>query len=479
MLLSQLLPWLAPQRISGPISRSVDRITHDSRNAGSQDIFVAICGQTLDGRRFVPDLDVAAVIADRPVEARPGTTVIYVEDARAALSAGAAALSGFPSEKMFMIGLTGTNGKTTTSWLIERLAISLGKKIGVVGTLGNRIQGEPAILQGGFTTPEAALLQPLLAEMHASGCQLVAMEVSSIGLALHRTRHIRFDVAAFTNFTRDHLDFHGDMQSYLDAKRLLFKQLKGEKSISLLNSEVAECMDTETEESRRWTFGRGGDLEAHAVSETLEGIEADLTLFGEQHHLSMPLVGRHNLSNAIAALACIHAAGMPLDKAIRALANIDQIPGRLERVDKGGGAAVFVDYAHTPDALGKALGTLRALCKGRVICVFGCGGDRDPGKRPEMGRIASSLSDLAIVTSDNPRTEDPLEIIAEVRKGMSGTPMENPDRREAIRYALRSARNGDAVLIAGKGHETYQIIGTERKPFDDREEARNAMEGAA
>ena len=481
MHLSALLPRLCARSVDGPTDRMIAGVSHDSREVGPDDIFVAITGARFDGRRFAPGLDVAAIIAQGPVEARPGVTVIEVDDSRAALAAAAAALAGDPAAKIPVIGLTGTNGKTTTCWMLERIFLHAEKTPGILGTNGHRINGAPLpdSRLTRYTTPEAPILQAILAHMVEAGCQVAAMEVSSIGLAMRRADELPFAVAVFTNLSRDHLDFHADMADYLAAKRLLFTRLLRPEGRAILNADDPAAAGTPSQ-APVWTFTRrpgvAADICAHAPRYTLSGTIADITTPRGSGTLRLSMVGHHNLENALAAVGAALAVGLDLSTVLDGLAALPSVPGRLERVENTAGVHVFVDYAHTPDALRRVLATLRPLCTGRILTVFGCGGDRDAGKRPLMGTAASTGSDVVYVTSDNPRREDPLAIIDDIRPGLAGPHVVQPDRARAITAAITAASPGDVVLIAGKGHETYQIIGTTSRPFSDAAVASQALQ---
>lgn len=478
MLLSKLLPILQPTQVVGFIERTIHRVTHDSRVAGPQDIFVAIKGKQSDGKNFTPALQVGAIIAEEPVESLPGVTVLYVSNARKALAIASAACAGNPAEEMPVIGITGTNGKTTTAWMLEHILQQAGKKVGIIGTLGHRLNGQESPTQDGRTTPEASTIQPLLQEWKKQNCDVVVMEVSSIGLDLHRADEIPFAVAAFTNFSRDHLGFHETMENYLQAKKRLFTQLTTEKTVSVINGNDANCKNIQPSNGERWLFGSAPNHDIHyaKVHQTISGIQANVTTPHGQKELHLPLIGLHNLENAMVAIGCALGVGIDVDTIFAALRTLPQTPGRLERVETPINVPIFVDYAHTPDALAHVLKTLANICAGKLITVFGCGGDRDPGKRPEMGKIAQKYSHIPIVTSDNPRTEVPSRIIADVCRGMSSPVAVFEDRAKAIEHALSVATSDDIVLIAGKGHETYQEIKGERRYFDDRVQARLAAQ---
>ena len=476
MRLRQLLPFLEPLSSSGDLDRTVTAVTHDSREARADAVFVAIQGARQDGRRFAPTLDVAAVVAEGPVQVRPGVAVVQVASARRALAQAAAALAGQPGRQVPVIAVTGTNGKTSSCWMLEHIALTAGRSPGILGTTGHRLRGVP--LPDGpltrFTTPEAPILQALLAQMRDAGCNLIAMEASSIGLALHRADEIPFRAAAFTSFSRDHLDFHHTEAAYLAAKQRLFTALIDPDGVAVLNGDDPVIAATPTRARTTWRYTcRGADAEivATAPQLSLAGVVAQVQTPAGSGELRLPLVGMHNLENALAVLGCALAVGISLADALRGLSSLPVIPGRLEAVPgPASGPRVFVDYAHTPDALARVLATLRPLTAGRLVTVFGCGGDRDPGKRPLMGAEAGAASDQVFVTSDNPRHEDPDAIIAEILPGVAGAAaavVVEPDRAAAIGGAIAGAGPEDVVLIAGKGHETYQIVGDVQRPFSD------------
>ncbi|MEL6348798.1 MAG: UDP-N-acetylmuramoyl-L-alanyl-D-glutamate--2,6-diaminopimelate ligase [Myxococcota bacterium] len=481
MRLSDLLSVLQPNRVDGPTDRDVAGVTHDSREAGVRDVFVAIRGARVDGRTFAPDLDVVAVIADGPVTVKPGVTRVLVADARRALAVVAAILHGSPGRRVPVVAVTGTNGKTTTCWMVEHIALAAGRTPGVLGTNGHRLGGQP--LPDGpltrFTTPESPILQALLSQMIDGGSDLVAMEASSIGLHARRADQIPFRAAGFTSFSRDHLNYHGTEAAYLEAKQRLFTELIASDGVAVLNADDPAIIDTPTRAARCWRYSRHRrDVELYATDSqfSLQGTSAQVVTPAGSGRLTLPLIGAYNLENALAALGLSLAVGIALEDALAGLASLPAIAGRLERVQGAGEAAVFVDYAHTPDALVQVLAALRPLTPGRVLTVFGCGGDRDPGKRPMMGQAASSGSDQVYVTSDNPRSEDPDAIIAQIMTGVVGAAVVEADRAAAIGAAVRDARPGDVVLIAGKGHETYQIIGSVKRPFSDVAMAEAALQ---
>jgi UDP-N-acetylmuramoyl-L-alanyl-D-glutamate--2,6-diaminopimelate ligase len=479
MLLSALTAHLAASSIEGPTDRPIERIVFDSREARSADLFVAIRGERVDARRFVPHLDVAAVIADAPVRAQPGVTVIQVDDARKAMAHVAAELANQPAKSMPVIGITGTNGKTTVSWMLESIINHTGEKCGVIGTTGHRIAGEP--FSAKHTTPESPVIQKFLSAMRDAGCRAGIMEVSSIGVAMDRVQAIPFRVAIFTSFSRDHLDFHGDMETYFQAKAQLFEHLMDADGVAILNADEPACERIQPQADQIWTYGRseGATFQAVNVHESVGGTDFTVKNAHGDLTIHLPMVGSHNLSNALAAVAGASALGFSAEQITLGLNHLQTIPGRLEPVPNERGITIFVDYAHTPDALEHVLQALQRLNSGRILTVFGCGGDRDPGKRPQMGRAASTGSDHVFITSDNPRSEDPQAIIAAILPGVDGPHTIQPDRARAIADAIDAARPGDIVLIAGKGHETTQTAAGETIHFDDREVAAQAAEGTA
>jgi UDP-N-acetylmuramoyl-L-alanyl-D-glutamate--2,6-diaminopimelate ligase len=471
----------------------VAAITCDSRAIRPGAVFFALPGVKADGHAFAADAARAgavAVVAERAVACAPAR-LLLAPNARRAMALAAANFHGRPADALTLVGVTGTNGKTTVAWLVEAIARAAGVPAGLVGTVSFRWPGvdRPA----SHTTPESTELMALLAEMRDAGARLAAIEVSSHALAQERAAALAFRAAGFTNLTRDHLDYHGDLERYFAAKRRLFTEQLAPGGAAVVNGADPFGARLASELAGRtvWRFGGdGAELRAREARHGLAGIEAALDTPAGAIALRSPLVGAHNLENLLCAAGLALAAGLPREAVERGLASATGAPGRLERVGDGP-VAVFVDYAHTDDALARVLDALRALAPRRLVCVFGCGGDRDRGKRPLMGEVAGRRADLAIVTSDNPRTEDPLAILHAVVPGLerAGRPRVEaaqalagaagwvvvPDRAEAIALAIRAARPGDAVLVAGKGHETYQIVGAERRHFDDREEARRAL----
>jgi UDP-N-acetylmuramoyl-L-alanyl-D-glutamate--2,6-diaminopimelate ligase len=475
----------------------VTGLAYDSRRVRPGDLFFGLSGLKQDGQAYVRQALTAGAVAavvERDIHL-PEATLVQVDETRTALAQASARFFGFPSRAMRIVGVTGTNGKTTTTFLLDAVFRAAGWKTGVMGTTGIRLLDEWRASP--FTTPEAPELQGLLREMAGRGVQAAAIEVSSHALAQRRSFALECDVVVFTNLTQDHLDFHGTMAAYLDAKRMLFDGRNGpttKRPVAVVNvndpaaDDIRAAARTGDMEERLYRVGPGeghapADVEVSAVRPAPGGLELDVRRPREGtagFTLRLPLLGRHNAANAAATIAAAFALDIDAATIVRGLETAPPVPGRLERIEAGQPFEVIVDYAHTPDALVHALGAVRAHVRGRVLTVFGCGGDRDRGKRPLMGRAAAAGSDLAWVTSDNPRSEDPAAIAAEVAAGApAGALRIELDRRAAITAALAEARPGDAVLIAGKGHESTQTFADRTVPFDDREVARTLLAGGA
>jgi len=452
-------------------------LSADSRSIVPGAVYVAVRGSQADGHRFVADAvrrGAAAVVVETP--GVPGVPEIVVRDGRRAALALGAAWYGHPSRKLSLIGVTGTNGKTTTTGLIRHLLNATGTS-GSIGTLGAFDGRDEAVLStaGTLTTPGPIDLQATLAALVERSVDRVTMEASSHSLDQGRLDGLRFAAGVFTNLTRDHLDYHGTMESYLAAKLKLGGMLT-ERGVEVVNLDDTAWAVLPVS-SRRVTFGLHAAADVRATGVVLDAAGSRFRLEGcfGTAEVSLPLLGDFNVANALAAAACALGLGMPLTQVAARLSTAPQVPGRMELLSETP-CVVLRDYAHTPDALARALATLRPLTGGQLVVVFGCGGDRDKGKRPIMGRIAAEGSDVALVTSDNPRTEDPVAIIDDIEQGMGGVAhLRIVDRLEAIHTALGQARKGDTILLAGKGHETYQILGTEKVPFDEREIVRNAV----
>ena len=464
----------------------VESLCYDSRQAAPGALFFALRGVRAEGNQFVAqaaELGATTIVSDA-ASAACALPFIQVPDARAALADMAAAFHDHPAAKLKVMGVTGTNGKTTTAFLLKHLLDADQRRCGLVGTIKYCI-GDTEI-DAPRTTPESADLQDLLAQMVDAGSKAVAMEVSSHALVQQRVRGIEFDTAVFTNLTQDHLDYHKTMEAYFEAKALLFKNLGAQtkkKGKALLNADdrhghlLKERLTKKKVPVITYGLGASADFRATDVKFDATGSSFHLQAKGRSYLVRTPLIGSFNIYNALAALAAASSMGMELRAAVAALAQAPQVPGRLQRVPAKRSFQVFVDYAHTDDALRNVLRTLRELNPNRLITVFGCGGDRDRAKRPLMAAAAEELSDWSILTSDNPRSEDPLAILADIRAGLRGTRHEEiPDRETAIRQAVERAAAGDIVLIAGKGHETSQEFATGKVPFDDVVVARRAIE---
>jgi UDP-N-acetylmuramoyl-L-alanyl-D-glutamate--2,6-diaminopimelate ligase len=461
----------------------ISSLAYDSRRVQPGGLFFAIQGEKQDGHAFVPqalDRGAVAIVSEQPRPAGLQAAWVRVPCIRRALAHAAREFYGHPDSKLRLVGITGTNGKTTTAFLLESILRAAGLRTALFGTIEYRM-GERTV-PATNTTPESLDLFAYLAEFLERGGDAAVMEVSSHALAQERVWGMRFAGAVFTNLTRDHLDYHGDMENYFAAKRRLFEGLgTPTPEVGVINRDDPWGVRLlEIRLPRRVTYGLdpAADVTVKHFSSTQEGICAGIRTPSGEVTVQSPLVGRANLLNILAATATASALGIAAKAIEEGVAALKSVPGRLERVDQGQPFLVLVDYAHTDDALRNVLTAVRGLARGRVITVFGCGGDRDRTKRPLMGEVAGTLSDLAVLTSDNPRSEDPLRIINDVLVGLqkTGKPyLAEVDRETAIRKALAAARAGDAVLIAGKGHESYQILRHETIPFDDREVARKVL----
>jgi len=483
MTLGDVARLLGTTLSNADAGQGVEHVAYDSRRVLPGAVFVAIRGQATDGNLYVDaarSKGAVLIVSEQPPSgAGPW---IQVADAREALATLAAALHGRPAEALDLVGVTGTNGKTTTAFLVEAALRAAGVRCGLIGTVHYRIGDR--VLDATRTTPESADIQALFRQMVDDACRAAVLEVSSHSLALKRVFGCPFRVAVFTNLTRDHLDFHGDMDAYFAAKRILFETHLRPDGVAVINADDDRAAEmAASARGRVWTFGLSHPADFHVE-------ESDLSLSGTRLHVrtprglldvASPLLGRFNVENLLAALAAAFALDLPTEAVLSGLAGLGGVPGRMERIDLGQSFSVIVDYAHTDDALKKLLEAVRSLGPRRVITVFGCGGDRDHTKRPLMGAVAARLSDVVIVTSDNPRSEPPEAIIEEIQRGMNGGRKSEREvvveRRPAIRRALELAGPGDAVVIAGKGHETGQVLRDRTIPFDDREVVREILGG--
>lgn len=491
MKLKQLAELFAGARLEGDGQTEISGIRTDSRKVRPGDLFICIPGFVSDGHTYAEEVvgaGAVALIVERDVPVN--VPKLIVKDSRYAMAVVACSFYGYPSREMKLIGVTGTNGKTTTAMLIEHVLRDCGASTGLLGTVATKI-GD-TWTEAERTTQEAADLQASLRAMRDADTEFAVMEVSSHALELGRVKGCRFRTAIFTNLTQDHLDFHGTMERYREAKGLFFSRLgnsfseKADESVfAVLNADdEASAYFARLTSAQVITYGmgEGADVRASDVRLASDGTRFRLSVFGEEMDIAMRLVGKFNVYNALAAITATILERIPLREIATSLAKHPGVPGRMEAVGGGEVALVVVDYAHTPDGLENALSAVGEFCQGRVITVFGCGGDRDRTKRPLMGEIAARLSDVVIATSDNPRTEDPQAILQEIEPGLidgggQGRYVLEPDRAAAIHKAVEMASPDDVVLIAGKGHETYQIIGGIRHEFDDRLVALEAIRG--
>ena len=502
-LLSALPPELAPaQRPTlDPVIRGIG---YDSRAVAPGDLFVALRGQSADGHAFVPQalaLGAVALLCEEAPANPGGAALAVVRDARRALAPIANAFFGAPSRELSLVGITGTNGKTSTTFLTESILHAAGERTGLIGTVEVRYADER--IRAVNTTPESLDLQRLLRDMRTRGVSAVTMEVSSHGLELGRVDGCSFRAAAVTNVTQDHLDFHGTMDAYQAAKERLFHTYLDADGVAVINVDEPRHTGFVAAAAKRGArrllvskrSAANADVRVLAAEISLAGTRARLTLPSGELALELPLVGDFNLENLTVAVGIAVGLGVAPEAIARGVAACPQVPGRMQRVgaERAGTPTVLVDYAHTPDAVEKVLRAVRPLTKGKLIAVFGCGGDRDRTKRPKMAEAVARLADRAVLTSDNPRTEEPQRILADVEAGLGAMARVSAgelasaqrayvaliDRREAIELAIATAHPDDTVVIAGKGHEDYQIIGREKFPFDDREEAQRALARSA
>lgn len=496
MKLANLLKALDEYELDGNPELDIAGLNYDSRKVEDGDLFIAIKGNTLDGYDYLPDaLDRGAVaVAAEKKDDSGKYSKVWVPNSRRALSRLASCFYDYPFKGMDITGITGTNGKTTTSYLLESILVTAGKKTGLIGTINSRFSN--CEFPSTVTTPESLDLTRLARKMADKEVTHLVMEVSSHALDQQRTGDCPFRVAIFTNFSRDHLDYHMDMEEYFMAKSILFRDLdesvNGSRSCAVINMD-----DPRGEELVKLvkgdvlTYGLEGewDIRAESVKADLKGLSAKLLTPSGTAEIRSSLIGEINVYNILAAAGAALASGVRIELIEKGINRLKNVPGRLEPVENTAGIPIIVDYSHTPDALLKAQKNLRAFVKGRLITVFGCGGDRDPGKRFHMGLAAGKNSDIAIITSDNPRTEDPAKIIEQIEEGILESGMKRmdwpevktssylveADRSKAIEKAISMAVRKDTILIAGKGHENYQIVGNAKRHFDDREEALKAV----
>ena len=479
MKLERLIAALAPESVLGREPVEVRELAYDARAVTPGAAFFCVPGERADGHDFAPQAvenGAVALVVERALElpAHQAVPQLVVDDARVAMAIAADVFFGEPTKELEVAGVTGTNGKTTTAYLLWSILDAGGRRPGLLGTVESRVGGEvrPVVR----TTPEAIDLQRMFREMLDAGDRSVALEASSHASTLRRLDRVRFDVLVFTNLTQDHLDFHGTMEDYYSAKRRLFTGAAPPPAAVNVGDELGRQPADELAETRRAplvTFGFADDAEIRPEELVLDGSGARFRAGGIE--LRTTLRGRFNVENVLGAVAAAQLLDVGDEQIAAGVAALAGVPGRFEAVDEGQPFTVLVDYAHTPDSLDNVLRSARDFTTGRLLVVFGAGGDRDRGKRPLMGKVAADLADLVLVTSDNPRSEEPLAIIQDVLQG-TGTDVEiDPDRRSAIRRVLAQAQAGDVVVIAGKGHEQGQEIGSEKLPFDDREVVREAL----
>ena len=471
MQIDSLISALAPREVVGHAPVEIRDLAYDARAVEPGSLFFCVPGERADGHDFAPqavEAGAVALVVERALDV--SVPQLVVESARDAMPVAADEFFGRPTEQLQVAGVTGTNGKTTTAFLLYAILAAARRRPGLLGTIESRVGGErrPAIR----TTPEAIDLQRAFREMLDAGDCSAAVEATSHGSALGRLECVRFRALVFTNLTQDHLDFHGTLEEYFDAKRRLFTEARPPAAVNVGDDHGRRLADELRGRQELLTFGVANEAEIRADELELSPRGARFRAGGIE--LETRLRGRFNVENVLGAVAAARLLGIDDDAIAYGVKELRGVPGRFEAVDEGQPFAVLVDYAHTPDSLENVLRTARDLAQNRVICVFGCGGDRDRGKRPLMGRIASDLADVAIVTSDNPRSEDPDAIIAEILTGAGDAEVE-PDRREAIARAVEAAGEGDVVVIAGKGHEQGQQFADRTIPFDDREVARDAL----
>lgn len=466
MRLEDLLTELDITEWRGDASVDITSVVQDASAAGPGSLFCCIRGSRVDGHDFAAaavERGASAVLCERYVDVPPAVPQVRVTDTRAAVGPAAAAVQGHPSRSMTVVGITGTNGKTTTAHLIASILRATGRETGVIGTLWAAAGGPP-------TTPDASALQERFAELKRAGTEAVVMEVSSHALHQHRIDGTRLACSVFTGLTQDHLDYHPTMEDYFEAKALLFRpELSDQGVVNADDDYGRRLIEMAAIPLTPYSMSDGGDVSVGAVASEFDW---------RGHRVALPLGGHFNVMNAIAAATVCEILGVSPEDVAKGLGAAGRVRGRFEPVDAGQAFSVIVDYAHTPDGLEQLLGAVRSSARdGRVIVVFGCGGDKDRAKRPIMGEVAARLADIAIVTSDNPRSEEPQAIIDEIVAGAPGADFTvQPDRRQAIDAAIQVARPGDIVVIAGKGHETTQVIGDREIPFDDREVALAALE---
>lgn len=472
-------------KVIGNIFGEISGIAYDSRKVKQGFLFVAISGSQADGHDYIPQAvenGAAVILAEKAIDADISLPILLVEDSRRAMAHIAAAFYDYPDRKLHLIGVTGTNGKTTTTNLIKWLLDNGGIKTGLIGTIENKI-GD-TVIPATNTTPESVEFFQMMDEMVKQGCKAAVAEISSHALSQGRVESCLFRGAVFTNLTQDHLDYHGSFESYRKSKLRLFAMLDSRNfpcyGVINVDDDSAPYF-AQVCAAPHWTIGtqEGSTLRLLSYTATANGMDFELKYEGQVYNIHIPLIGKFNIYNSMSAIAVALAEGLSMESIIKHISAAPQVPGRFELIDCGQEFTVVVDYAHTPDGLSNVLSAARELAPRRLISVFGCGGNRDSGKRPIMGRIAGSISDVAIITSDNPRYEDPMDIINQIERGIKEVCtnyLVEENRERAIALAINLAEAGDMVVIAGKGHEDYQIINGVKHHFDDREVVRSILE---
>jgi UDP-N-acetylmuramoyl-L-alanyl-D-glutamate--2,6-diaminopimelate ligase len=484
MTFEELLSVITVEETRGDLTPHVRGVTVDSRRVGSGFVFVAIEGKSTDGHRYIEEATkkgAVGIVSERAAPKTSSVAWVRTQGARRAAGLLSTKLAGEPSQHLRLVGVTGTNGKTTTAFLLDGIFQKLTPPSSLMGTVVHRVGSNSRTAR--YTTPESPEIQTFLKAAVEEGCRFGVLEVSSHGLALGRLEGTEFECAVFTNLSRDHLDFHHDMEDYFAAKRQLFEnhlRASGTAVVGLDDSYGRRLAEVIGGSVLTYGFAKDAELRVENVDASFDGLVIRFKDKDVVHEAKSPLVGRHNVLNFLAAYGAARSLGLQSDDILGALEHIGSVPGRFEKIEAGQPFHVVVDYAHTDDALRSILEATRSLPHRRILTVFGCGGDRDRSKRPLMGAVAARLSDLVVLTSDNPRSEDPLTIIREIELGTKGPRCQaevrvEPDRRKAIRLALSLSEPGDVVLVAGKGHEPYQLIRDRAIPFDDREVVREIL----
>jgi len=458
----------------------INHIVIDSRKIAKGDIFICIDGLRIDGHNYIDsaiEAGAAAVLVEKDVRLNANATVVRVENTRAAMSVMAGNFYNWPSRSYKLVGFTGTNGKTSSTYFLEVILDEIGHKSGIIGTVSTRVGAEPVETKfATSTTPDPVELQQIFGEMAHAKVDEVVMEVTSHALELKKVEGLEFEVSVFTNLTQDHLDLHGSMENYKLAKADLFRI--SNVSVVNIDSEYGEFMaECAKGEVITYSITNPSDLQALNVEYTSHGVSFDIN-YGEKWHFDIPIPGRFTVYNALGVIGAAIGLKIPMESIVKALGGLKGVPGRIQSIPNDKGIGVFVDYSHTPDSLENIITSVREFTSGKIISIFGCGGDRDRIKRPIMGDISARLSDFTVITSDNPRTENPQAIVDEIETGVSPVTdkyIKLTDRREAIYYAVNMAEAGDSVIIAGKGHESYQIFPDKTIHFDDAEEAADAL----